>query len=279
MRPVIGRTLRLGTAAVVLVVLLDRFGTGPFVDGLRRVTGTTLLLAVALTLLATACIAARWVWVARRLDLELDLRTAVAAYYRSLLINQTLPGGILGDVHRAVRQGAVRAVAWERVLGQVGLVAVAGAALLLLPSPVPRPLVAALAAGAVLAGSLLVRWVPRTLLTRDLWRPLALSVAAVLGHLLVLLVALWATLPAVGLARALPLLLAVLVASSLPTSLAGWGPREGAAAALFGLSGLGAAQGLTVAATYGVLSLLAALPGALLLFADVAPHRRLERAS
>lgn len=269
----IGHVLRLGVAVAVLAVVLARVGTGPFVDAVTRVTPTSLVVAVVVTFLTTACCAARWAWTARRLGLDLDLRPALAAYYRSLLINQTLPGGILGDVHRAVRQGALRAVAWERVIGQVALLAPAGAVLLIVPSPVPRSLVVVAWAGLAVGGVVLARWVPRDLLTPDLWLPLALSLLAVAGHLLVMLTALWVVAPDVSAVHALPLLVGVLVASSLPTSLAGWGPREGAAAALFGLAGLGAGVGVTMAATYGVLSLLSALPGGLLLVADALPRR------
>jgi glycosyltransferase 2 family protein len=272
MRP-IGHVLRLGTAVVVLAVILERVGTGPFVDGVTRLTPSALAVAVMVTVLTTACCAARWCWTARRLGLELDPGAALAAYYRSLLLNQTLPGGILGDVHRAVRQGALRAVAWERVIGQVALLSASGAALLVLPSPVPRGFVVLVGAALAVLGIVLARWVPRALVTTALWQPVALSLLAVAGHLLVMLTALWVVAPDVGIARALPLLVGVLVASSLPTSLAGWGPREGAAAALFGLGGLGAGVGVTVAATYGVLSLVAALPGALLLVADARPRR------
>ena len=63
---------------------------------------------------------------ARGLGVDLPLRTAVAAYYRSVFLNLTLPGGVVGDVHRGVSQGrdagdvgrGLRAVAWERAAGQ-----------------------------------------------------------------------------------------------------------------------------------------------------------------
>ena len=48
----------------------------------------------------------------------------------------------------------------------------------------------------------------------------------------------------------------VLVAAALPTNIAGWGPREGAAAWVFALVGLGAATGTSVATAYGVLALI-----------------------
>lgn len=62
-----------------------------------------------------------------------------------------------------------------------------------------------------------------------------------------------------------PLALVVLVAMALPLNVAGWGPREGVAAWLFGVAGLGVAGGVATAVVYGVMSLAAALPGAALL--------------
>jgi uncharacterized membrane protein YbhN (UPF0104 family) len=260
--------LRTGVAAAVLGFLLSRVGSAPFLAAVDGVTAPALLLAVCLTLATNACSAARWVWVARRLGLDLGLGTALPAYYRSTLLNQTLPGGILGDVHRAARQRAIRPVVWERVVGQVVLLVGAGIVLVALPSPVPRSFVVAGLLGLGLATAVAGRWVPRPLRTTRLWRPAAWSLGAVLGHLALFLLALYLVAPGVEPLTSLPLLLTVLVASSLPTNLAGWGPREGAAAAMFTLAGLGAGTGVTVAATYGVLSLLAALPGGLLLLAD-----------
>jgi hypothetical protein len=63
----------------------------------------------------------------------------------------------------------------------------------------------------------------------------------------------------------LPLALLVLLAMGLPTSIGGWGPREGAAAWAFAASGLGASQGLATAVVYGVMTLVATLPGAVVL--------------
>ena len=68
----------------------------------------------------------------------------MAAYYRSQFLNTTLPGGVLGDVHRGVSHGrdvgdvgrGLRAVAWERSAGQVVQIVLAVALLLVLPSPV-----------------------------------------------------------------------------------------------------------------------------------------------
>ncbi len=66
----------------------------------------------------------------------------------------------------------------------------------------------------------------------------------------------------------LPLALLVLLAMGLPTNIAGWGPREGVAAWAFGAAGLGAAQGVATAVVYGVMVLVASLPGAVVLVVD-----------
>ena len=54
---------------------------------------------------------------------------------------------------------------------------------------------------------------------------------------------------------------------AVPMNIAGWGPREGVAAWAFGAAGLGAAQGVATAVVYGVMVLVASLPGAVVLVA------------
>ena len=66
----------------------------------------------------------------------------------------------------------------------------------------------------------------------------------------------------------LPLALLVLLAMGLPINVAGWGPREGAAAWVFGAAGLTAAQGVAVSVVYGVMTLVAVLPGAVVLLVE-----------
>ena len=131
-------------AAATLGVLVWRVGTGPFLDGLRAVDGRALAAASGLAVLTTVCCAWRWRTVAGGLGVELPLRTAVAAYYRSLFLNVTLPGGVVGDVHRGISHGresrdvglGLRAVAWERSAGQAVQILLTIAVLLVLPSPV-----------------------------------------------------------------------------------------------------------------------------------------------
>lgn len=273
--------LRLGLGAGILVVLAWRVGAEPFLDGLRLTDPWALSAAIAITALTTLCCAWRWSIVARALGADVPVGAAVAAYYRSQLLNATLPGGVLGDVHRGVRHGrdigslglGLRSVAWERGLGQAVQIALAVAVLVALPSPL-RPtavVVAAVGVVAVLALAL-VRRVPRDL-RRILHTPRAglsialASAASAAGHTLVFLIAARTAGVDASVLVLLPVALGVLLASALPLSIAGWGPREGAAAWAFGAVGLTAAQGVTTAVVYGVMALVATLPGALVLMA------------
>ena len=271
-------------------------------DGIRSLDAATVIVAMLVNVAATVCCAWRWHLVAQGLGFDLPKRQAFSAYYRSQFINATLPGGVVGDVERAVRHGrdagslsgGMRAVGWERGVGLVVQLGLTALLLLVLPSPV-RPSATAVViavlviALVVAAGAAVVRYtrsdavrpgsrrerilgtavadVRDGVLARGHWWLLVLLSAAVLAaHLTIFLLAAHAA-GGVSPATAVPLGLVVLAASTIPLSFAGWGPREGVAAWVFAAAGLGAATGVTVSAAYGVLVLLVTLPGAVVLFA------------
>ena len=300
---------RFAGAGATLAVLVRRLGTGPFLDGVRTVDARALAAAASMAALTTACCAWRWKIVARGLGVDLPLRTAMAAYYRSLFLNVTLPGGVAGDVHRGISHGrdsgdvgrGLRAVAWERSAGQVVQVVLTVVVLLALPSPVrsAMPLVA-IAVVVALSGVVLVArtrprggdswWVRvRGAAARDVrdgllagraWLVIALASALVVGgHAVTFLIAArtaGATAPA---ATMLPLALIVMFAMALP-NVGGWGPREGVTAWVFGAAGLGTDRGVATAVVYGIMVLVASLPGAAVLLAawlrGTGPAGRLE---
>jgi glycosyltransferase 2 family protein len=61
-----------------------------------------------------------------------------------------------------------------------------------------------------------------------------------------------------------PIALIVMLAAVLP-NVGGWGPREGVTAWIFGAAGLHAQRGIATAVVYGVMVLVASLPGAVVL--------------
>ncbi|MEV5693705.1 lysylphosphatidylglycerol synthase transmembrane domain-containing protein [Micromonospora globbae] len=279
----------------LLGVLLWQLGSGPFLSGLALIDGRVVVAALAIGALTTVCGAWRWSLVAGGLGVRLPLGTAVAHCYRAVFLNATLPGGVLGDVHRAVRHGrdagdvgrGVRAVVWERGAGQVVQVLLALVLLAAFPSPVrPYLPVAALVLVAVgLGAALLARAVPDAgrsrgaraaravvadvragLLARRTWMGVLLASAVmVAGHLATFLLAARTAGATAPLSRLLPLTLLALLAMGLPLNVAGFGPREGVAAWAFGAAGLTAAQGVATATVYGALVLVASLPGAVVL--------------
>ena len=105
--------------AAVLALVVWWVGTGPFLAGLRVVSAPAVLAALGAGLLSTLCFAWRWRRVAADLGLTLTYGRAIGAYYRSQVLNATLPTGVVGDVHRALRHGT-RAVVLERATGLAG---------------------------------------------------------------------------------------------------------------------------------------------------------------
>jgi uncharacterized membrane protein YbhN (UPF0104 family) len=301
----VSRWARLAAAPATLAVVIWRLGTGPFLDGAHAVDGRALLATAAIGFLTTLCCAWRWTVVARGLGVHLSLPAAVAAYYRSLFLNLTLPGGVAGDVHRGVSHGrdvhdvgrALRAVGWERAAGQLVQVVLTIVVLLVLPSPVRSfmPLVVVTlvvtAVGVVFVGraraegghsraarlrNAVVADIRAGLLHRKALPAVALaSAVVVLGHAVTFLIAARTVGVTTPPSRMLPLALLALLAMVLP-SVAGWGPREAATAWIFAAAGLGAGRGATTAVAYGVMVLAASLPGALVLVAGWLPRRRLQ---
>ena len=215
-----------------------------------------------------------------------------------------LIGGVIGDVHRAVTHGrhardvprGVRAVAWERLWGQVIQAVVTVVVLLTLPSPVRPALPYVLAGVAAVAGcaALVVRGAARRgrsrlartaraasddlrrqLLAPNVWPQLMLaSVLNVAGHTATFVIAARVAGCTAPLGELVALLMVVQTAVVIPLSIGGWGPREGAAAWAFAAAGLGAATGVTIATLYAVLMLAAVAPGAALLLGDTVRRGR-----
>jgi uncharacterized membrane protein YbhN (UPF0104 family) len=285
---------RFGGFALTFAVLIWRLGTGPFLDGLRTIDGATLAAAAALAVVTTVCCAWRWKIVAKGLGVELTLPAAVAAYYRSLFLNVTLPGGVAGDVHRGFSHGrevsdvsrGLRSVAWERFAGQLVQVVLTVFVLLVLPSPVQSlmPFVAIAVIVTVLVLVLVSRARPGGglsgwarvrstvagdirdgLFARRAWVGIALaSAVVVIGHAVTFLIAARTAGTAAPPSQMIPIALLVMVAMVLP-NVGGWGPREGVTAWAFGAAGLGAQRGVATAVVYGVMVFAASLPGAAVL--------------
>lgn len=287
--------------------LLLLLATGSFLDlamlwrELAQFSLLALLAAMVLSVAQVVLSAWRWCYTARRLGLVLSMAVAVREYYLATFINQVLPGGVLGDVHRAwrhsldsgARLASAHAVMIERLSGQLVMIAVAlglggwlvwyrygmlealseyGERVLLL--------LAGLVAIVVLVASLwqrakrYVHALRRDLRQALLERPalgiqIVSSAGVVTSYLAVFsLLALGAgywTDPHMALVL-MSLCSLLLLVMAIPVTVAGWGVREGAAALLWPMAGLPAEQGVALSVGYGLAVLLSSLPGALFVF-------------
>jgi uncharacterized membrane protein YbhN (UPF0104 family) len=269
-----------------------------FTDAFGAVDGPAVAAALGCGLATTVLCAARWVLVARGVGLCLPWIRAVGDYYRAVFLNAVLPVGVLGDVHRALSHGryagdlarGVRAVVLERMAGQLVLAGVCTVLLFTLPAALLGPGLLAVAASvtvfAVVALVVAIGWVVGRRRRSRWWRALSatvadtraglltlttgpgvvlLSLSALAGHLALFLVAARAAGATAATLTLLPLLVLALVAMGVPANVGGWGPREAVTALAFGAAGLGSEQGLTVSVAYGLLALVSALPGGLVL--------------
>jgi hypothetical protein len=176
---------------------------------------------------------------------------------------------------------------WERGAGQAVQAALTVGVLLVLASPVRSAMPTVLAVGALVAlgGVLIIRALPRHgssrpartlraagadirrgLLPGHAWPSIAVASAIVVaGYATTFLIAARAAGTTASALTLVPLAMLALQAAAVPTNIGGWGPREGVAAWLFAASGLGADQGVATATVFGVLVLVASLPGAVVL--------------
>jgi uncharacterized membrane protein YbhN (UPF0104 family) len=291
-------TAQLVVGGVVLVAVGARVGTAPFLHGLQSLDGRSIAAAVVLGAIGAGAAAWRWKLIAGRLGVGLRWPVAVGMYYRSLFLNSVLPGGVIGDAHRAIRHGrsadsiarASRAVVIERSAGQAVQLALALIVLAFFGAEFEGFVLTALAVGLVVlvaagitaaAASARVRSALRRELhelrsglgTATGFARVALASAIVVGcQIATFAVATTAVGASVPPSRLLAVALVILLAASLPINIGGWGPREGVAGWAFALAGFGAAAGVAASTLFGVLSLIAVAPGAIVLIA----HRKGE---
>ena len=276
--------LRATVAGGIVVALVVQLGVGPILSALRNISLGAVLAALVVTAGTTWCCARRWSLLAGRLEVGIATGAAFRAYYRAQLLNATLPSVVVGEVDRALWHGhstqamsrGILSVVWDRVMGQLVLFGLVLLAIPVLSPPLRGWMMWSLVA---VTAVVLAAHASRSTFVELIWteirgvpgapevgaRVVMLSTLAVAGHLVVFVIAARAVGVDVSLPGLVPLGLVVLQVSAIPLGVAGWGPREGGAALVFGAAGLNASTGLAVAVTYGVLATLATLPGVLAL--------------
>ena len=294
--------LRVALSAALLVGLFWMLDGDALLGRISELRPVWVLVALAISLPQMALLAFRWRLTAARLGLSLPFGAALSEYYLGVFLNQLVPGGVMGDVSRAWRHGraappptpgstpgsasgsslgpAVRAVILERASGQIATVAVAALSFFALPLAAgirARTLLVMLGGlAAIGVAALVVRRLPvaetiwrdvrAALLARDVVVVQALTSALVMGsYIAVYLAAARAVGVATPFSVLAPLVAPVLLSMLIPVTIAGWGLREAAAAALWSAVGLTAEDGVAISAAYGLLVLASALPGGIVL--------------
>lgn len=258
-----------------------------------------LALAVLVLSLQTVLSALRWKLTARQLDISLGSVEAIREYYLSQVVNQSLPGGMIGDAGRAVRSrsqaglvAAAQAVVFERLAGQIAMFAILAVAFvstmsvpggLEWPRWLAAPVAILLAAGFSLpvlgqAATFLPGATGRALrqVRSALYRALAarpalpgqilLSAGTALCNLAAFAFCARAVGVELSLAATAAIVPLILFTMLIPISVSGWGLREGAAATLLPIAGATASGGLAASVAFGLSFLFAILPGVLLVW-------------
>lgn len=293
--------VRAGQIALAIALMAALWQLAGGQDAARALASANpLWLGAAVTALTaqTVLSALRWRLTAAQLGIALSRRDALREYYLSQAVNLSLPGGVIGDAGRAVRSrggagllAASQAVVLERLAGQAGLFAVTVttfAVTLARPGGVDWPawLIGPVAlfalAGLCLPGAvfLLTRMPGHlgqavagfvhaarvSLVARGVIGPqIGLSLGTTLCNLAAFAFCAQAVghgLSPVAVAAFVPLILLTML---VPLTISGWGLREGAAAVLFPLAGSTASGGLATSVAFGLMMLVAALPGSAVL--------------
>ncbi|WP_224825641.1 lysylphosphatidylglycerol synthase transmembrane domain-containing protein [Cognatishimia sp. MH4019] len=296
--PWIWPVLQLSIAALLLS-LLWRAADGPAAArSLAQANWVWLVLAVAMLTLQTILSAMRWRLTALQLGMSFGTGHAIREYYLAQVINQSLPGGMIGDAGRAYRAreqagllASGQAVVIERLIGQIAMFLTLAAGFLatsLVPGGLDWPRWLALVVAALLLTGLLLpplvlaatrfqgvtgrgasaisTALRKTLADRKvLPGQIALSIGTTLCNLSAFAFCAYAVGVALPLSAIVALVPLILFTMLIPISVSGWGLREGAAAALLPLAGATASGGLASSVAFGLCFIVAVLPGVIFL--------------
>lgn len=289
------RTVAQLVIAGALLALLWHAADGPSAaQSLAAAEWPWLVCAVAFLTVQTVLSALRWQLTARELGISFGVPHAIREYYLAQVVNQSLPGGMVGDAARAYRErdqagllASGQSVVIERLVGQIAMfltLAIAFAATLSVPGGLDWPHWLAVPVSICLLAGLSV---PLILLAATrLNNPIGRGASHILGALrksvfsanvlpahialsvgttFCNLAAFAACAQAVGVDLSVPAVAAlvplILFTMLIPISVSGWGLREGAAAALLPLAGASASGGLATSVAFGLSFIVAVLPG------------------
>jgi uncharacterized protein (TIRG00374 family) len=295
-----GLILRIAVSLLVIFVLFHFVDLSLVIDRLRLLRPSFLLAIFVLVFAQSVLFAVRWAFIAESCAASVGIPLAVRFTIISMFFNQTLPGTLGGDSMRVVLsvgegvsiKRAFLGIIVDRVLALIVLIGMVVVSLPVLAfSTIDPHLVYGMAglAGMLVLGILVFALLP-VLVPKGLqsWRLVGLLIElsraisalflnrrlvgatvplAIAGHLIsgavVVVLAIGMN---IGLDPlfAMILMLPTLLAMALPISVAGWGVREGTMVVALGQVGVIPADALALSVAFGLIYLVAGIPGGLL---------------
>jgi glycosyltransferase 2 family protein len=276
--------------------LLSRIDAAPLLARVGDIDPWLTAAAIAVMMGQLLVTGWRWSLIARDIGAPLSRAVIVRLTLIGQFFNQTLPSAIGGDAVRAwlaAREGipaskAISGVLADRLIALLMLVAIVGATLPLffarVPDPGLRTITTALVVGSaigLLVFILLGAWVEGLLQRFRLVRPLteiahdlrklltasqtiAVVAIAVLVHIAVI-ASVWLIARALAIhvtaIDCLVLVPPIVLLTTLPISIAGWGVRESATVIGFGFLGVAPADALALSVVFGLVQVAIGLPG------------------
>lgn len=298
-RSIIFFILKLAVSALLIGFLATNFDFGKSAEKLLGADHAGIGFAVLVLGLLLVNNTARWRVVMRAIQAVLDVRTTFRLLYIGVFFNQTLPSSVGGDAFRMYlgrkeglpMRAAINGVMLERVATLTGLILLVMVTQPLLlsrigdhPATFVFPVLAILAVMGIALLMLLDR-LPERFQKHKLIRGVAqlatdtkklflspgralLAVGlGVTGNVLLAMAAFFLA-QSIGLAvtvlDCLVLMPPVILITTIPISIAGWGLRESAMVAIFGFIGIVQEDAIALSLLFGLVNAIVSLPGGLL---------------
>lgn len=293
----LGFGLKFAFSAALIAYMAVTFDLGGAADRIRQADAFYLLLSIVVFVVLLANNTERWLVVLAAIGGRYRFWAAFRIMFIAIFLNQALPSTIGGDAARMYfsrRDGldlatAINGVMLERMVAVIGLIllVVATQPLLLArigdnPAKYVFPALAAVAALGV--GALMMldrvpeRWRRWTAVrglvrlaedTKRLFLHPGYAAAAIamgiVGQVLIsfifFVLAKALHIDAIDLLDCLVLVPPVILITTIPISIAGWGVREGAMVTLFALVGVPQGDSFVLSILFGLISIVVALPG------------------
>ncbi len=304
--------LKIAVSVTLIWFLIGHIDIASARNKLFEVDPWMLALAIAVSAFQLVLVVMRWLAVLVALDEPIPFIKALQTYYIGIFFNQTLPSSVGGDAVRIYRsyrtgltlRGAINGVMLERAATVVALII-----LVLFTQPfflprvgeenaawlLPAVLLFAVVAISGLGVLMVLDRIPSSFHHWKVVRGLAFLAAdtrrvflnpanalrslgwSVVGHLNITL-AVYILALGIGIditwIDSIALIPPVLLVTTLPISIAGWGVREGAMVAAFGLVGVPSEDALVLSLLFGIIGVITSLPGGLVWLNSGGPQEK-----